>query len=235
MIPELKLELIHRSKLFKGVDEKVLTHLATFGLMVQLKKDQVLFRKGDAGDALFGVYSGKMAISILGPKDKKVWLNVLEPGEFLGEIAFLDGSPRTADASALEACRLLKIERRDFLPFLDQDPQLVRHLLSLLCERVRWSNGIIEDAWFFDFSARLAKRMIGLSYAHGVESDDGILIDINLSQSDLGHMAGGSRESVNKELKRWEGSGWIEKRDGHYLVKDTSALAKLVAIAAEEI
>lgn len=225
---ERKRKLLKNHYLFSDVEQSVVDRVADLGVTRSLAPGEHLFFKGDEGDALYGMFSGKLCIVTGSVSGREVILNVMEEGDIFGEIALLDGLPRTADARALEACELLMIRRRDFLPLLSREPTLSLHLIELLCERIRWNCNLIEDSAFLDFKARLAKRLLGLGTAYGFWEDEGLRIGLKLSQKDLGHMLGTTRESINRQLKDWVRSGWISHDRGRIIIKDMKALQRLV-------
>jgi CRP-like cAMP-binding protein len=136
--------------------------------------------------------------------------------------------PRTADARALEPADLLMIRRRDFLALLEREPKLSIHLLQLLCERLRQTNSLVEDAAFLSLSARLAKRLLSLATLYGEAAEEGVHIGLKLSQSSMARMLGTSRESVNKHLQEWVRAGYIDVARSSVTVKDREALQRIV-------
>lgn len=216
--------------LFCDLEDPVIDRIADLGLTTRLGAGQLLFRKGEEGNALFGVLEGKVRISTSSPNGREVIISVMEAGDVFGEIALLDGLPRTADARTLEPCALLKIQRRDFRPLLEREPKLCIHLLELLCERLRWTTELIEDATFLGLPARLAKRLLNLAIAFGEpeEEGEGVRIALRLSQNDLGRMLGTSRESVNKHLQDWTKKGWIALGRNRISVLDRQALQSVL-------
>ena len=102
-----------------------LDKLASYAKAVRYPAHHVVFRKGDPGDGMMAVVSGRIKIRSYSADGKELVLNVIRPGELFGEIALLDAKPRTADAVTMEACELLVLERRDFLPFLADRPRPV--------------------------------------------------------------------------------------------------------------
>lgn len=223
-----KRTLIARHYLFCDVDPTVVERVAALGVTNRLAAGAELFRKGDEGNALFGVRSGKVYISTRSPGGREVILNVMEPGDVFGEIALLDGLPRTADATAMEDCALMRIQRRDFIPLLEREPSLAVHLLELLCERLRWTSDLIEDSAFLSLPARLAKRLLNLAIVYGESDPAGVRIGLKLSQTELGQMLGTSRESINRHLQDWAKSGWIAIGRSRITVRDRPALQALV-------
>lgn len=132
-------------------------------------------------------------------------LNLIGSGEVFGEVAVLDGLPRTTDAIAHSDSVLLSIARRDLFELIDTQPQLMMKLIVLLCGRVRATSQQVEWLMLQSMSARLAGTIMRLA-----ERDtDWAPLRLQLTQQQVSEMAGMSRESVNKLLARWASQGWI--------------------------
>jgi Cyclic nucleotide-binding domain len=103
----------------------------------RFRHGQTIFRRGDPGSSLLAVLEGQVRIGVCSESGKEITLGIVGQGELFGEIAVIDGAGRTADATAIGACRLLVLDRRDFLPFLERCPGVAVRLLQLLCARMR--------------------------------------------------------------------------------------------------
>jgi len=157
-------------------------------------------------------------------------LNLIHAGEIFGEIALLDGRPRCASAEAVGDCELMVIDRRDFMPLVAREPQLALRLIELLCARLRRTSEQVEDITFLDLPARLAKTLLRL--ADG--SRHAVSRTITLTQREIGDIVGMTRESINKQLRAWEGRDWISLRRGTIVVRDCAALAALADTSPAE-
>lgn len=191
-----------------------------------LIKDELIFQQGDAGDTLYAVISGQVRISVSAEDGKEIFLNIMEPGDAFGEIALIDGEPRTATATAITDVGLITIERKRFMNLMEQEPKLAIHLLHVFCERLRWTSGLVEDAAFLDVPSRLAKRLLKLCERHGNLTDRGIQVDI--SQSELAQFLNVSRQKVNKYLQEWRKAGAIELARGKIVVCNSEEVKRLV-------
>lgn len=180
--------------------------------------------KGDPGNAMMAVLSGRVRICSYSTEGREVVLNVIGAGEVFGEIAMLDGGPRTADAFAMEKTELLVLSRRDFLPFLEKNPAVCVRLLQVLCERLRWTSAQVEDFFFLDLRGRLAKRLLFLADHYGEKAAKGEQTAVRFSQNLLASMVGTSREAVNKQLRAWEEGGLIDLKRGNITILDRAAL-----------
>ena len=227
-----KKAMLAASYLFRDLDAAVVERIAALGVTRRLGADEVLFLKGDEGDALYGVLTGRVRISTAAPGGKEIILNVMNPGDVFGEIALLDGGPRSADASAMSAATLLAIPRRNFVQLMEREPRLATHLLRLVCTRLRTTSEMIEDAAFLSLPARLAKRLLALALLQGEAVEGGV--GVAISQFDLAQIMGTSRESINKHLQRWRLAGWIAIGRARLTIVDRAALQDLVDSGAEE-
>ncbi len=222
-------EFLAKHDLLGHLTPEELDRLLAPARVERLDEGRVLFRKGDPGDRLYVVLAGRIAIGTVSEEGKEVVFNVLGRGEVFGEIALLDGKARTADATAMAECHLLVLERKDFMPFLQGNPEVAARLIAVLCERVRSVSESYEDALFMDLPARLAKRLLRLAESHGEPVDGAaIRIEFPLSQQELAKMAGVSRESVNKLLRAWQTQGLIAHDHSHVTILDEARLKRLV-------
>ncbi len=223
-----KKALIATNYLFADLEPAVQDRVVELGVTRRLGDGEILFQKGDEGDALFGVLAGKVRIIASSAGGKEVLLNIMEPGEMFGEIALLDGLPRTADAVAMGPTDLMMIRRAEFTGLLERQPRLAVHLLELLCARLRWMSERIEDTSFLALPARLAKRLLGLADLYGEQTEQGTRIGLPISQNELGQLMGTSRESINKHLQTWRRQGWIELERRHVIIRDADGLRDVV-------
>ena len=219
-----KRRLLEQHPLFGRLEADELERLVTYMRLARYARRTVLFRKGDPGANMMVVLRGRVKVCTHSEDGKELVLNLFSPGEVFGEIALLDGADRTADAVALDDCELLVLERRDFIPFLRSHPDAALKLLEVLCQKLRQTSQLLEEALFLEGPSRLAKRLVHLAEAFGRPVADGIRIELQLSQQQLGNMVGMSRESMNKHLRQWREADLIRIRDGHYVVTDLEAL-----------
>lgn len=212
--------ILSANRLFAALGPHDLEALAAFASERTMRRDETLFRRGDPGSFMFAVLLGEVRIIIPSASGKDRIIRVMSPGEVLGEIALLDGAPRTADAIASTNGRLLVLERRDLLPRLRQNPDLAIRVIELLCHRLRATSRQVEDLVFHDVATRLAAQLLELTAAHPRHL-------VNITQKELGAMVNATRESVNKTLRTWEESGIVALSPGRVTVTDGERLARL--------
>lgn len=225
--------VLERNYLFRDLPEDTIDSIAALASRRSYRKNTIIFSQGDAGDALYGVASGRVRISACGPDGREVFLNIMEPGDAFGEIAVVDGRPRTAGAVAIEPTVLIVIRRADFLAALERSPDLAMHLLQLFCQRLRWTSDLVEESAFLVGPARLAKRLLVLAALHGSPVSRGM--ELALSQAELAHFLGISRQIVNQHLQSWRKAGWVDLSRGRIVVTDADALAAVVDDAVTPI
>lgn len=200
----------------------------------KLAKAELLFNAGDPSDSMYLVQRGRIKIWTVSAAGAEVTLNVLGPGTVFGEIGLLDGSERTAGASALDAVELLAISRAAFDSALDRDPQLARNVISFLCERLRWVSARMEDSALRSAPERLARMLNHLVNDYGIETSEGMQLSINLTQGELARWTHMSRESLNKILNRWSDEGLLQQSRGKITVQDQERIEEIAEFGEDE-
>lgn len=205
--------------LFSKLDPRHLDRLTSCIVTKFVRKGVTIFAKGDPGSCLFAIGEGVVKISIPSVGGHSPVINLLGKGDIFGEIALLDGRPRTADAIALTECHLLLIERRDLLPLLREDPDISFKLTEILCDRLRRTTEQAENLMFLDLSVRLAKTLLRLA--------SGKVSRVSITQQDLGDLIGMSRESTNRQLRKWEGNRWVRLERRGIVITSVEALSSI--------
>ena len=226
--PEVRRSLLAKHFLLREADPKTLDQLVAASVVVSYGNRQRIFDKGDDGERLLGVLAGQVRIYVMSSEGRELIMNVIMPGELFGEISLIDGKPRSASAVAIGDTDLLHIRRADLQSLLQKNSELCFKFMSVLCERVRWTSGLLEDASLLDLPARLAKRLLNLAHGIGEKEGTGLRINVKLSQTDLGNMLGVTREAVNKQLREWKKDGIVDMQDGSVLIQDPKVLARIV-------
>lgn len=209
--------------LFADLPPEELQRIAGLCHTRELESGEVLFQKGDQGDALFGVRRGQIRIETGASDGSRLTLNYLGPGDLFGEVAVLDGQTRTADATAGELTELFVLRREDFLGHLEREPKLAVKLIALLCQRIRWMSERMEESVLQPLPVRLARRLCALAADFGSE--------VHISQEQLGVYVGAARESVNRQLQTWRKDGILDLQRGRILLKN---IGRLTAMARDQ-
>src|SRR6266513_6245358 len=186
--------------LFAGLADEDIRGLMALAKRRTFRSGEVIFHREEPGQVLYVIKEGKVKISLISPDGQEISLVVFGKGECFGEFALLDGLPRSADAVALEKVECYTLQRSDFQNAILKNPKIAILVLEAMSKRLSNTNNMVEDLIFLDVYGRVAKKLLELADSHGVKTEEGIIIDVRLTQQELDSMVGASRESVNKVL-----------------------------------
>jgi CRP/FNR family cyclic AMP-dependent transcriptional regulator len=219
---------LHQSWLFSVLHPLERERLIDCVLERHFFKGEALLERGRAGSNMMILVSGRARVTATSAEGKEMTLMILEAGMTLGELALLDGKPRSADVVAMTPCLVLLLERRDFLPLLTQNPDLALRLMGVLCDRLRTTSLALEEVALTDIPSRLASLLLKLGTRYGLDDGQGRRIQLRLSQADLSSLIAATRESVNKQLRSWREQGILDEEDGHIILRQPKVLEALV-------
>lgn len=225
-----RLSLIRNQPLFSHLAPAAVEQLASRMTRKSVKRGAVIFAKDDPGTGLIGVIRGSVKISVLSGDGREAVLNIINPGEVFGEMALLDGQPRSASATAMTDCELVSIDRGAFLSVVRADPEVAIKIIEILCARLRRSSERMQDVMHLNGPARLAKIVLQLV----ASSDAGAPARrAKITQREISEMVGLSREMTNKLLRTWQRSRWVKLERGGVVLLRPDQLEKIVSEAAE--
>ncbi len=212
-----------------ALPEDVFEDVHRRGRFNRYAKGDTLFLRGDEGGSMMLIVSGTVKVSNTNVDGREAILNFLGAGDVIGEITVLDGLERTATAVTLEAAETFVIARRDLMPALDANPAALKEIVEILCAKLRVTSALVEDS-LNEMPGRTARGLLRLANQHGKKTKDGILINLPVSQRDLGAYFGLSRENTSRQLGALRNKGVIRMDGTAILVRDPGALED----AAEE-
>ncbi len=221
-------ETLARSPLLRGLAEEDLTRLAVRARRRTYRRGEVIFHQGDPGEAVHLIQGGRVKIALRAESGEEAVIAILGPSDCVGELALLDGEPRSATVEALEPVETVSLARDDFLQFLQANPPAMERLLRALAATVRGANGELADLVFLDLHGRLVKKLLDLAADHGRPVDGAIEIELPMTQEDLAAMIGATRASVNKVLGWYEEQGAIERRGRRIAILDPERLRRRI-------
>jgi CRP/FNR family cyclic AMP-dependent transcriptional regulator len=222
-------DALARVWIFQGLSQEELAHLSGLAQTKIYKPRETIVEKGDSATEFFVLLRGRAKVGAPGADGSHAAINVMGPGEVFGEIAILDGQPRSATVTTLEECEMAVVNKAGFNNLLSASPSIAVKLLNVLAGRVRELTTRIEDRSFLDVPARLAKQLLWLAKNHGVESGPAVRIDLRLSQQELGDLVGATRESVNKQLREWTRAGILKQERDCIEIFDLDGLGTIAA------
>jgi CRP/FNR family transcriptional regulator, cyclic AMP receptor protein len=197
--------LLSKTTLFAALDEPARLYLAERTTQRVYRPGQVVFVQDEPGDRMFVVAEGSVKLLIRSAQGDAVELARAWPFDVFGEVALLDGGPRSATAEAVERSVLLAIGRGELIRLLRSNEAVVDALLTSLGRLVRRANRQSTDLIFLDLRGRVAKKLLELGGAGAVTGT----LHRKITQGDLAQMVGGARQTVNQVLKQFQDRGWI--------------------------
>jgi CRP-like cAMP-binding protein len=215
--------LLQTHYLFSKLSSKQIDRLAACIVGKSVARGTSICAKGDPGSSLFVICEGTAKISTPSADGHDAVLNLIGKDDVFGEIALLDGQPRTADVVAVTDCELFVIERRDFLPLVKEEPEIALKMIEILCAKLRRTTEQAENLMFLHLPGRLARALLRLSDGdeHSCERK------VAVTQKDLGNNIGMSRESTNRQLRIWEEQGWVRLERGGIVILSVTELKRI--------
>jgi CRP/FNR family cyclic AMP-dependent transcriptional regulator len=190
--------VLKRNTVFGKLDEKTLTALSDICEKRSYAKGKTVIIQGDPGDRMFVILRGEVKVYTSSPSGESIELIRRKEPEFFGEMALLDGGPRSASVDTVMPTTLLEVKRPVFIGILEREPKLIEPLIGFLGQIVRENSQTISDLAFLDLRGRLSRRMLDLAFKDG--GDGSLTKQRRVSQTDLARMVGAARQTVNTLL-----------------------------------
>jgi CRP/FNR family cyclic AMP-dependent transcriptional regulator len=215
--------LIENCVLFKSLRESERSAISAQARIQTFNAGDTVFAIGSPGDQMMAVLSGNVRISLPSSDGKQLLLAIIHPGDVFGELAVLDGKERSADAHAETACSLAILDRRDILSFLERNPSAWLKIVEVLCQRLRRTDQVLAEVALMQLPARLAKMMLRITEQSSADQTK----KIRFSQRELASMVGGTRESINRCLRKWQSGGIVQVSENWITITNRTALEGL--------
>jgi CRP/FNR family transcriptional regulator, cyclic AMP receptor protein len=212
--------ILRETSLLRSVPPEDLKAVAAASRLRSFRRGQVVFTRSDPGDSVIVVVSGQVKVTVRSADGGELTLAIVHPGGMLGEPGVVDGGARSADAETLEECQLLLIPRDVIRDICARVPSAAQALTNSIAATLRRLTDATADLVFLDLPRRVAKVL--LSQPRG---DDGT-IRFKMSQEELAHQVGSTRQTVNAALRGFERRGWIEIHDRAVTVKQPAAMGR---------
>lgn len=218
--------LLGETELFEPLQRTALVRLAEMATQRSYRKGEFVFSQGDLGDSLFVLLEGVVKVLVVSEQGEQMVLVTLSPPATFGELALVDGRPRSASVEVLEHAEVLVLSQAGFADLIREHPGVTQGLLLSLGSLLRRLTDQTSDFVFLDLHGRVAKMLVGFAEAHGETSENGIVLDLHVTQSDLARMVGGSRQRVNQILGRFEHRGFLEVHGRQIVIKELDLLRR---------
>src|SRR3954453_10893025 len=203
--------------------------LVARGRGVRFDAGQVIYYRGDPGDSVMMVVTGRVRISNSVSDGKEAIISYVDPGDIFGELAAFDGLPRSVDASASVPSEILVLGRRELLSVLETYPAAMLPIITLMCGRTRRLAAMLEDAMFLDTDQRVAKALLRLPGEAGTAGPGGVVIDVRINETDLGFHIGVCREGVNRCVRAWRRAGIVGRERGRITIREPRRLRTIAS------
>jgi CRP-like cAMP-binding protein len=213
------------SGLLSSLPQHLFTDLFEHATKARLKADEVLFISGDTGDGCYRVEDGLLKVTMVSRAGSERILAFLGPRAIVGEMAIIDGLPRSASVVAVRPAVLSFLSRVEFEDFANKHPQVYKSLLTLLAARLRETDSTVAAGSFLPLRGRVACTLLELAQDFGEDVGSGrIVIHQKISQSDLAAMAGIARENVSRILNDWKRRNMVTRLSGYYCIENKAQL-----------
>ena len=220
-------DFLKHMSLFAGITDTELKSLAKDFVPNRFRQGETIFHQGDPGQVLYLIQSGQVRIFVMGDEGQETSVILYGPGDIFGELAVIEGLPRSASAVAMEDTIVLTLSRDLFREQMRRSPQLAFNFMKALSVRVRYSTQQVGSLAVLDVPGRLARKLLELAQQHGSVEPEGVRINTALTQSDLASLIGTTRESINKTLGTFRRQGLVLTKQGHIMIVDPDALREI--------
>lgn len=201
--------MISDQPLFSELSPENLKLIADHGVVRQFSKNTVLITENDDSDSLYVIHSGKVKVFLSDESGKEFILNIHGPGEYFGELAMIDNSPRSASVITLEPCKMSVVPRSEFKNCLAENPEIAYELIRSLSGRVKALTESARNLALLDVYGRVARTLLNMAEDKGDEQ----VIEQRLTHQDIANLVGASREMVSRIMKDLTAGGYVETRD----------------------
>jgi CRP-like cAMP-binding protein len=203
--------LLTKTDLFKELPDAELSACAAAFRRVEFSKGEMLFARGDMGRSLYLIAEGCVRLAVISDTGRELSFRLAAAGELFGEIAALDGGPRTADATALTPVTAYALDHRALRHLLRIHAGLSTAMVLFLCRRIRETSGQLEAIALCPLEVRLAQFLLRILPNRADIRGKRVPLELGFSQSELARLLGASRPKVNAALSTLEAAGAIHR------------------------
>jgi CRP-like cAMP-binding protein len=212
-------------RLLAELPARLTTDLFAGAALVRLRAGRVLFHAGDSGNGCYRVEDGLLKVTMVSSSGAERILAFLGRDAIVGELAVLDGLPRSASVVVVRDATVSFLSKAAFEAFAEKHPELYKSLIGLLAKRLRETDMAVAASSFLSLKGRMARTLLELADHFGQEVGAGrIVIHQKIGQNDLAAMAGIARENVTRVLNDWERHKVVSRLSGYYCLEDRAQL-----------
>lgn len=224
MTDETRKQFLHQTPIFSDLSDAELEDIVPHVVKRGLRKDTVVFHEGDPAAAFYIMKAGRVKMYKVSRDGREQVLAILGDGQIFGDVPTFDGGPYPASAATMVDSEIFLIRREDFQELVRRHPEIALKIIRVLGSRLRQALELVRDLSFKQVPHRLAGLLLKLGQEYGQETDAGLVINLPLSRQDLADIAGTSRETVTRELKKMEREGLLGIDRRQITVRDKERL-----------
>jgi len=200
-------EFLRTFPLFSDLNDAEIEHIGKRMVIRKFNKNSLIIFEDDVGNSLFVIVRGRVKISHISPDGAEAILAILGRGDFFGELSVIDGLGRSATVTSIDDVELMMLRRNEFMEIMERVPKVAITLLKELAGRIRKSDSHIRSLSLLDARGRVATTLIRLAEDIGKVKEGKVVIEELPLQRDLASIAGTSRETISRVVKKFEEEG----------------------------
>lgn len=209
---------------FSRLDDKEVKLICQKAYEKKYNKGEIIFFEEDSEKKLYFLTSGKVKLTMMSPEGKEKVLTILQEGDIFGEISLFDQDPHPVSAEVQDECTLLIIPWKDLESMILNRPTLALKIIEALARKTRLLASQVRELVFQDAEGRLAALLDRFSRQFGVETGDGIMIEVILTHQEIANLLGTSRVTVTKLINKFISSNIIKIKDRKIVICDVKRL-----------
>jgi CRP/FNR family cyclic AMP-dependent transcriptional regulator len=210
----METDIFDQVPLFENLSEDERHSLASRFIVRHHPKNSVIINEGDDTSSFYIILKGRVKIYLTDDNGKEVVLNIQGEGEYLGEVALLDESPRSASVLTMEDCRFAVLNRQSFIECISENPQLSLKVMQGLTRRLRALSENVRSLALMDVYGRMARLLLELA----VDRDGDSVIEDRLTQNDIAARIGASPKMVGRIMQDLKKGGYVRKKGKHLII-----------------
>lgn len=224
MVKKCEVDDLKRLELFNNISTLSLHRLSSFGYIKSLKKNEYLFRDKDEVKCIYILASGKMALYKLSESAQKKVIFILGKNDIINAV-IIDDLPASINCQCFEKAEILSFEKNKFMDVMKDDFELTKIVIKSLSIKVRRLYRQSKNSISIKIEKKLAAKLCKLAKDHGVQVEEGTLININLTITYIGEMLGTPRETISRAMKVLESNNLIINKNKKIIIPSRGKLA----------
>ncbi len=216
-MPQIAVNQLKNLPLFQEIDDKTINLIKEKAYVKNLKKGEILFSERQKVDNIYVVLKGKVTMYRLSEKGQKRVIYILNNGEIINEVIF-DDFTASINCEGFEDSEIISISKIDLLNIMQQDFKLTEVILYSMSKKIRRLYRQIKNTVPTKMDKRVAAKLWKLSKDYGVETEEGVLIDVKISITYLADMLGSSRETISRAVKELEKMDMVKIKQRKFIV-----------------